>query len=264
MKNGGITLEDLEATLGINATLISRILKEKLGYSKKKSTGRSHHLLSREQNSATPPSAQLPHWPLYTLAAVDETAAITVGRILQNIQKNRAPAEKKTAKVESAEIMSEFLLLLVLCGVLIVAIWCISCIIGHLKAVQDRRTLLARNPRDIEASIPMGPHIRNLSQRIHSCHDERQRWETLSAFAAAAGCSERELLTYILESAAARNSTQTGAGGGGGPNLADPHPAAATPSSHPTRRWGDATEICQSLLSNLRLIMPAAVQDICM
>ncbi|CAG0923126.1 unnamed protein product, partial [Notodromas monacha] len=47
-ENGGIALDDLEATLGMNATLISRIPRGKLGYNKK----RAPLLLSGEQNSA--------------------------------------------------------------------------------------------------------------------------------------------------------------------------------------------------------------------
>ncbi|CAG0914227.1 unnamed protein product [Notodromas monacha] len=49
-ENGRITFEDLEETLGIDAWLISRILK--LNYNNKKSAGRTPHLLGGEQNSA--------------------------------------------------------------------------------------------------------------------------------------------------------------------------------------------------------------------
>ena len=49
--DGRMTLEELEAILGINAMSISRILKENLGYTKK-SARWVPHLLSDEQKSS--------------------------------------------------------------------------------------------------------------------------------------------------------------------------------------------------------------------
>jgi hypothetical protein len=134
----------------------------------------------------------------------------------------------------------------------------------------------------LDAFIGPGPAIRNVNVPLDA---PDRPWVGLSAAAAAAGVTERELLMrYLLASSQTTLSpdipvptssrvpafdAEIGSNHLEEPSAAVP-PVTTSPAtaaghhvSATRRRWGEATEICQSLLSNLRLILPAAVQDIC-